>query len=175
MDVPGHPGYQASSAGRVRSVGRMVDDGLGHLRRVPARYLTPRPHRSGHLMVTLSSRGKERKFRVHRLVLNAFVGPCPDGMECCHWNDEPPDNRLMNLRWDTPSANKRDAVRNGLNPMTQRTHCPSGHEYTPENTRICSRSGGRKFRQCLACARLRGPAACRRWRERRHRKEAVAS
>jgi hypothetical protein len=50
---------------------------------------------------------------LHRLVLEAFVGPCPPGCVGCHANDDPSDNRLENLRWDTHKANSADAVRNG--------------------------------------------------------------
>src|SRR5262245_50618733 len=53
--------------------------------------------------------------KVHRLVLLAFVGPCPGGMECCHANDDRQDNRLSNLRWDTRGNNISDAIRNGRN------------------------------------------------------------
>jgi HNH endonuclease len=56
-----------------------------------------------------------RKLRlVHRLVLEAFVGPCPAGMECCHFPDrDPSNNALANLRWDTKKANQTDRIRHG--------------------------------------------------------------
>ncbi len=50
---------------------------------------------------------------IHRLVLMAFVGPCPNGMECCHYNDIADDNRLDNLRWDTRKNNHVDMIRHG--------------------------------------------------------------
>lgn len=67
--------------------------------------------------IAISERGRvyigNRKTRqLGRLVLEAFVGPCPDGMECCHYDDNPFNNKLTNLRYDTPSANKRDRARN---------------------------------------------------------------
>jgi hypothetical protein len=42
---------------------------------------------------------------VHRLVLLAFVGPCPAGHEVLHLNHQPADNRLENLRYGTRSEN----------------------------------------------------------------------
>lgn len=54
-----------------------------------------------------------RYMRVHRLVLMAFVGLCPEGMIGCHNNDIKNDNRLENLRWDTYSENQFDVTKNG--------------------------------------------------------------
>ena len=53
----------------------------------------------------------KKMFLVHRLVLLAFVGPCPVGMEGCHFDNDATNNRLSNLRWDTLSNNQKDRVR----------------------------------------------------------------
>ena len=45
--------------------------------------------------------------------MQAFVGPAPDGMVICHYNDIKTDNRLENLRYDTQYANGQDRIRNG--------------------------------------------------------------
>lgn len=50
---------------------------------------------------------------VHRLVLLAFVGPCPDGMEGCHDDNDPRNNCVSNLRWDTMERNQQDRVKHG--------------------------------------------------------------
>jgi hypothetical protein len=50
---------------------------------------------------------------VHRLVLEAFVGPCPDGMVCCHGDGDTSNNALGNLRWDTSAANAADTEKHG--------------------------------------------------------------
>lgn len=50
---------------------------------------------------------------IHRLVLEAFVGPCPPGMQCCHFDGNTSNNRLSNLRWDTPEANGADRIAHG--------------------------------------------------------------
>jgi len=59
------------------------------------------------------SLGRKKKACVHRLVLLAFIGPCPDGMEACHNNGNPADCRLENLRWDTSAANEADKAKHG--------------------------------------------------------------
>ncbi len=48
---------------------------------------------------------------VHRLVLLAFVGPCPKGQLCLHGDRDTANNRLTNIRWGTPVQNAADKVR----------------------------------------------------------------
>jgi len=52
--------------------------------------------------------GKFQSEYVHHLVLLAFVGPCPEGCECCHGPRGRLENGIDNLRWDTPKANGGD-------------------------------------------------------------------
>lgn len=68
--------------------------------------------------------GKFRSFAVHRLVLDAFVGPCPEGMEGCHNNGDPWDNRVENLRWDTHRNNMRDSMRHGTFVIPKKRGAP---------------------------------------------------
>lgn len=65
--------------------------------------------------VSLSKKGIEKDCYVHRLVLEAFVGPCPEGMECRHLNGKQRDNRLENLSWGTPERNNQDKKLHGTN------------------------------------------------------------
>ena len=48
-------------------------------------------------------------FYVHRLVLEAFAGPCPAGLESRHLNGIKTDNRRSNLVWGTSAENSADA------------------------------------------------------------------
>jgi hypothetical protein len=52
--------------------------------------------------------GRIKRYGVHRLVLEAFIGPCPEGMECCHNDGNPKNNSIDNLRWDTHINNVKD-------------------------------------------------------------------
>jgi hypothetical protein len=120
-DIPGHPGYRAGDDGSVWS--RWGQRGLGAgLGTAPVltnrwRLLRVKPRkRDGYLVVTLRSGVPGKKgqpYFVHRLVLGAFVGPCPPGLMCCHFDGSPANNRLDNLRWDTQLSNGSDAVRHG--------------------------------------------------------------
>ena len=70
-------------------------------------------NRHGYLYVELYNGLYSRTLAVHRLVLETYVGTCPNGMEACHGNGNRQDNRLENLRWDTQSNNQRDAIKHG--------------------------------------------------------------
>jgi hypothetical protein len=102
-DLPGYEGiYQVSDLGRVR---RIRLDGVAN------EPLRPGAVHGGWRHVTLCRDGNHRCHQVSRLVLEAFIGPCPDGMEACHYPDSnPANNRLSNLRWDTHVANLADDV-----------------------------------------------------------------
>lgn len=68
---------------------------------------------NGYLFVALYKNGKYKQYRIHRLVLEAFVGKCPKGFCACHNNGNNQDNRLCNLRWDSYSNNHKDKRRHG--------------------------------------------------------------
>ena len=115
-DIPGYEGlYQVSNLGRVKSLPRVVlrrmKNGKVHPRRIHEKLLVPARQYRGHQQVCLCKEGIENHQFVHRLVLLAFVGPCPEGMEVCHNDSDPTNNRLDNLRYDTRSGNKIDSVK----------------------------------------------------------------
>jgi hypothetical protein len=105
---------------------------------------------NGYRRVTLSSDSGRKGFCVHQLVMLAFVGPRPEGMEVRHLDGDKLNNALPNLRYDTHLENMRDLVRHGTHGKANRTHCPSGHPYDDENT---LRQAGR--RACRMCHTLR--------------------
>ncbi|OCB56172.1 hypothetical protein A5722_14855 [Mycobacterium vulneris] len=119
--VPGYVGlYEVSDRGRVRSLGRVRTDRRGRTYRRNPKLLTLCPLKSGHPVVRLYGRGTgPRTLRVHALVLAAFVGPRPDGLEACHGDGDPSNNHVDNLRWDTRSANVLDSVKHGTHVSNQ--------------------------------------------------------
>ncbi|KKM77446.1 hypothetical protein LCGC14_1369950 [marine sediment metagenome] len=96
--IPDAPMYEASNMGSVRRDGRCL--------------LLQRTG-NGYLKVSLSVHGKALNRKVHRLVLETFIGPRPDGMVCRHANGSRLDNRLVNLSWGTQKQNMADAIRHG--------------------------------------------------------------
>lgn len=100
LPIPGYEGvYSVSDHGQVWT----------HLSN---RLMKPIRHVRGHRMVNL----RGRMFYIHRLVMRAFVGPCPDGMEVCHNDGDPANNQLSNLRYDLHVNNVNDRRKHGTHP-----------------------------------------------------------
>lgn len=102
--IPGYDGFEASDAGNVRSVDRFIG-----LRPLTGKVLAQRKSNRGYQLVDVNG----KTFTVHRLVLLSHIGPAPDGSVARHLNDNPQDNRLVNLVWGTQSENEQDKIRNG--------------------------------------------------------------
>ena len=150
--------YEVSDHGRVRSLDRVVVTKTGVSKRRKGCVLSAGMDRR-HRHVALCSGEGGKSYRVHKLVLEAFVGRCPGGLEARHLDDDPDNNCLRNLTYGTRSQNMLDRVRNGTHNFSRRTHCNSGHEYTESNT-ICLKSG----RRCRQCKRDNGREYMRRKR-----------
>lgn len=101
------PDYAVSDAGLVMRV-------AGGRGTYPGRLLKLRRSEQGYLRVAFRKNKIQVLGSVHRLVLTAFVGKSPDGMECNHENGVKSDNRLENLKWVTPKQNMQHAIRTGL-------------------------------------------------------------
>jgi tRNA(Met) C34 N-acetyltransferase TmcA len=69
--------------------------------------------RNKYLTIRLREHREAFNLRVHALVLRAFVGPRPEGYECCHNDGNVFNNRLDNLRYDTRKNNHADKKRHG--------------------------------------------------------------
>lgn len=141
--VPGYEGiYRVWNTGLVQS-SRLPGSGR------PSntwRDLIPRRQGSGHLAVQLCMNGVAKNCRVHALVLTAFVGPCPDGMEGCHDPDpDPSNNSLDNLRWDTRKSNSIDSKKHGRFRFgADRAHAKLTEEKVHEIRRLYRQGGLRQ-------------------------------
>ena len=92
--IAGFSAYEVSDRGWVRR-GR--------------RHLSRQPTHNGYLRVSLlADDGRRHWRRVHALVLEAFVGPRPDGHHGAHGPGGQRDNSLANLRWAPPEENRPD-------------------------------------------------------------------
>jgi len=104
-EIPGHPFYEVSSLGRIRSW-----NNNGHGRRSSPKILKLTKGSNTYMGVWL---GRLQSKSVHRLVIEAFIGPCPKGMECCHNDGNKTNNKAYNLRWGTHQDNCADKKSHG--------------------------------------------------------------
>jgi len=112
--IPGFPDYAVTRDGRVWSKPRLDSRG----ERCGDRWLKPEVSGKGCLQVRLFLSGKRQSRMISRLVLEAWVGPHPDGMECRHLDGDPTNNNLSNLKWGTRSETMRDSIQHGTRRET---------------------------------------------------------
>jgi hypothetical protein len=108
LSIPLYRAYEVSSEGAVRRDGRELK---GYV------------DRYGYRTVLLSYAGLPRRFKVHRLVCEAFNGPCPEGRQAAHLNGKKADNSAGNLAWVSRSENERHKFDHGTR---QRGRVPPG-------------------------------------------------
>lgn len=134
--VADFPAYEVSTHGRLRRGDR---------------FLKGSPIKSGHIDVSLHMGRKRFRRYIHTLVLEAFIGPRPDNMEACHWDGDPANNRLDNLRWDTHANNVADTVRHGRTTRKERCvndHPLAGNQYPSNGACItCVKDRARRSRE----------------------------
>lgn len=108
--APGHPDYDVSSLGRVRS-----------RKRGRVRIMRPFTDKLGYVRLQMDG----EKVSVHRAVAEAWHGPCPEGLEVDHINDISTDNRPENLQYITRAENvAKRAAR--LGNLCKRNHLLDG-------------------------------------------------
>lgn len=107
--IDGFDGYEVSSCGQVKSVGRFVRSKGHGVRWVRDRILRPETDKDGYLKVVLSVDGKPHKRFVHRLVAKAFIENPSSLPQVNHLDGQKKHNRFENLEWATNSTNVKHA------------------------------------------------------------------
>lgn len=151
--IAGFDGYFASSDGTIWTAKRKGGASRAAGQRGELVPLKTSPNRRGYLLVGLDVKGRNVSRFVHRLILETFVGPRPDGKEACHFPDhDKSNNALSNLRWDTHDENIRDNYR-GLPPVTRKvcTTCPGLKEI--DEFYLDKRAADGHKSQCKSCHR----------------------
>jgi hypothetical protein len=137
-------GYAISNRGRVISYRRRMPAflawNINHLRGYYASVGLAHPETKVHT-----------RHRIHALVLEAFVGPRPDGLDIRHLDGDPLNNHLSNLAYGTKQENMQDTLLHGTHNNQSKTHCKHGHELAGENVRVDE--DGHRF--CRECSRRR--------------------
>lgn len=139
-DVVGFPGYKVGDDGTVWTCwmprGGHLPGGrcIGGMKMGSKWKLLKQRQLGGNMnwAVHLSRSGKTFNKFVSRLVLEAFVGPAPEGMICRHGPRGKHCNHLSNLQWGTQKDNIADKYRDGTRVFGVRHH---EAKMTPEAVR----------------------------------------
>lgn len=123
--IKGIPGYEVSNHGRLRSYWKRNSLGIGKgskmtLEPIPQSYKKLSVGSSGYEQAVLYINNQYKNVRVHLLVLEAFIGSRPKGMDGCHNDGDKHNNHVSNLRWDTRRNNLADAKKHGTAPIGER-------------------------------------------------------
>lgn len=117
-DIDGFPGYKIGNDGSVWS-----SWSTHGVHPVSWKQMKPQPMARGKRAgstISFHRGGKIHTKIIARIVLQAFVGQCPAGLEACHNDGDPSNNTPRNLRWDTHTANMQDMVRHGRSARGER-------------------------------------------------------
>lgn len=106
--VRGWP-YIVSNRGRVVRHGAAQGTFTGKI-------LKPKISKTGYAKLCLRRDGDKWYARIHRLVADAFIGPCPPGHQINHIDGDKLNNRSDNLEWATQAENMAHAAEVGLRP-----------------------------------------------------------
>lgn len=104
-DIEGFPDYEVSNTGLVYSCKR--------------NHIMKQGNHKGYRRLGLRPgyRQKQKGKLVHDLVLEAFIGPCPEGYEGNHKDCNKANNNIDNLEWVTHKDNMHHAMDNELIPI----------------------------------------------------------
>lgn len=111
--IPDYPRYAVNESGTILSIcspsGRGKDRPWKDARTV-THVIRPKGY---HVISLCSINGQKRIRMVHILVLEAFIGPCPEGLQCRHLDGNPANNHVTNLKWGTSIENANDKLMHG--------------------------------------------------------------
>ena len=112
-DIEGYEGlYQVSNYGRVKSLERYQEN-HSKLQKVEEKILTRSDNGNGYLFATLWKNGKSKRYYIHRLVVQAFIGPIPEGYAVNHLDFDTRNNNADNLEIVTYLENNRYSAKAG--------------------------------------------------------------
>lgn len=101
-----------SSLGRVRSLDRVVKHGRVKQVHLKGVILRQAIKKKGYMEVGLTKNGKQKSFKVHRLVATAFIHNTYNLPQINHKDEHPSNNFVGNLEWCDNSYNVNYGKRN---------------------------------------------------------------
>lgn len=118
--IPGTIGYLIGTDGSVLSCRRT--GGGFHQRWKRMRLCQHTGKRTlPYLRFAVQANDKKRSLYVHVVVMRAFIGPPPPGMEVRHIDGDVGNNRLDNLKYGTPTQNAADKLIHGTDQRGEKS------------------------------------------------------
>lgn len=102
---------------------------------------------TGHAYGVFYLRESKKSFVAHRWLYQQVVGPVPQGKELHHECNNKKCVNPSHLRPVTHRENCLVSENNACAKHARQTHCKHGHELTPENVYVFTRT----YRQCKCC------------------------
>lgn len=115
IEISKNRNYEVSNLGRVRRSKDGPHTFVGRIIKTFTRW-------DDYICVQLSEHSIAKIYAVHKLVAEAFIGPCPAEKEVNHEDGDKSNNKLTNLSYTTKAENIKHAYRLGL-----RTSCGSSN------------------------------------------------
>ena len=107
--------YEISNFGRVKSLDSRHKS---HCGKIMKPWINSNKK---YLYITLRKNKQKKTYAIHALVLNAFTGKNPGGKQCAHYDGDPQNNHIDNLRWATAQENIDDRKRHGRTASGERS------------------------------------------------------
>ena len=99
--------YKVSDQGQVRRAKPGHGTKVGRAIALIPRKARNRKNAKTYYGISAWMGNRKKDYYVHRLVAEAFLGPCPEGYEVNHKDCNPANNTLSNLEYVTSSQNKQ--------------------------------------------------------------------
>lgn len=116
-DIKGYEGfYQVSNLGQVKSVERTIPHAFSGYMTIKERILKSGDYQ-GYKTVVLTTKGKMKTKKIHRLVAEAFIENLTNA-ECINHKDRnPSNNNVENLEWVSKRENNCHYTRKGATSL----------------------------------------------------------
>lgn len=102
----------------------------------------------GSFRVGINRLGTYKMVRANRYIWEKLKGPIPKGLLVCHTCDIPHYVNPNHLFLGTVADNNWDKIRKGRCPISNKTHCKYGHEFSGDNLILYGPNNWRKCRSC---------------------------
>lgn len=78
---------------------------------------------NGYRVLSFRDKTRSKTMAVHRVVLQSFVGICPENHQASHLDGNRTNNRVDNLKWETAAQNNQRKILHGTQRRGENSGC----------------------------------------------------